>query len=122
MVAAGLFFLAGGHWGVLQTVAWAGMLVTYTQADGSLLAGVKKTFDGEHPCRMCSSIKEAKQKERQSPAVPTIKKIEVCAAPLRCALPPRPCAEFVYPPAVPVMAGLPGNEPADLVPIGAGLV
>jgi hypothetical protein len=42
-----MFFVAGGHWGALQSVAWAGMLWNYTQADGSLLSGVQKTFDGE---------------------------------------------------------------------------
>jgi len=121
MVALGLFFLAGGHWGVLQTMAWAGMLVTYTQADGSLLSGVRKTFDGEHPCSMCDSIKEARQKERQVPAVPTVKKIEVFAAPLRCALPQRLCLNFAYPPMTHEMSGLPAREPAVPVPIIPGL-
>ena len=63
VAAAAMFLVAGGHWGALQTVAWAGMVWNYTQADGSLLSGVQKTFDGSHPCTMCDSIKTAKEKE-----------------------------------------------------------
>ena len=84
VAAVGMFFLAGGHWGSLQTVAWAGMLWNYTQVDGSLLSGVKTTFDGEHPCTMCTSIKTAKEKERTSPVtVVALKKLEAFPAPLR---------------------------------------
>lgn len=99
MVAAvAMFLVAGGHWGAVQTVAWAGMVWSYTQADGSLLSGVKKTFDGKHPCAMCKSIKVAKEKERTVPAVVVaLKKIESLPVPLCAALPPRDCRAFVFP-------------------------
>jgi hypothetical protein len=117
--AVALFFIAGGHWGALQTVAWAGMLWTYTQEDGSLLSGVKKTFDGEHPCTMCDSIKEAKNQERSVPAaVAAVKKLEVFPAPLRAALPPRDCREFVFAP----WAGLKGPRRADAPPVPVPIV
>jgi hypothetical protein len=122
VAAVALFFIAGGHWGALQTVAWAGMLWTYTQEDGSLLSGVKKTFDGEHPCTMCDSIKEAKSQERPGPVVTaSAKKLEVFPAPLRAVLPPRDCREFVFAP----WAGLRGPLRADAPPVPvpiAGLV
>ena len=92
-----MFFVAGGHWGALQTVAWAGMLWNYTQSDGSLLSGVKKTFDGEHPCTMCDSIKTAKEKENSKPViVASSKKIDAFPAPLCAALPPRGCCDLLF--------------------------
>ncbi len=62
--------LCGGHLGVAQLVAWAGMLRDYT-AEKGLAQGVKETFDAEHPCAMCSKIAEAKQQdERKNPLPP----------------------------------------------------
>ena len=84
VAAAAMFFVAGGHWGALQTVAWAGMLWNYTQADGSLLSGVKKTFDGEHPCTMCDSIKTAKDKEKAQPHIEAGAKKVIISAPASC--------------------------------------
>jgi hypothetical protein len=118
VAAVGMFFLAGGHWGSLQTVAWAGMLWNYTQADGSLLSGVKKTFDGEHPCTMCTSIKTAKEKERTSPVtVVALKKLEAFPAPLCAVLPPRDCREFVFPIAADVRILARADAPPVPVPI-----
>jgi hypothetical protein len=56
------------------------MIWTYTTQDGSVLAGAKKTFYGEHPCNMCDSIKEAKKQEKKAPEIlSATKKIELCA-------------------------------------------
>ena len=117
-IALALFLLAGGHWGALQTVAWAGMLWNYTQADGSLLSGVQKTFDGSHPCTMCDSIKTAKDKEQSKPVtVVSSKKLEAFPAPLRAALPPRDCREFVFPDAADVRPATRADAPPVPVPI-----
>ena len=118
VAAVAMFFVAGGHWGALQTVAWAGMLWNYTQSDGSLLSGVKKTFDGEHPCTMCDSIKTAKEKEQSKPVtLVSTKKIETFPAPLSAALPPRDCREFAFPVCPPVNPGLRAEAPPVPVPI-----
>jgi hypothetical protein len=117
-IAVALFLLAGGHWGAMQTVAWSGMLWNYTQADGSLLSGVKKTFDGEHPCTMCDSIKTAKEKEQSKPVtLVSAKKIESLPAPVCAALPPRDCREFVFPAAADVMIVARADAPPVPVPI-----
>ena len=51
----------------MQCVAWLGMTISYSAQDG-LVEGVKKTFDGEHPCPMCQAIAKVKQHEQeQSP-------------------------------------------------------
>jgi len=116
--AVAMFLLAGGHWGTLQAVAWAGMLWNYTQAEGSLLSGVEKTFDGEHPCTMCDSIKTAKAKEKTEPViVVSAKKIEAFPAPLCAALPPRDCREFVFHVCPGVNPGLRAEAPPAPVPI-----
>ena len=121
VAAVAMFFVAGGHWGALQTAAWAGMLWNYTQTDGSLLSGVKKTFDGEHPCTMCDSIKTAKEKENSKPVVVvSSKKIDAFPAPLCAALPLRDCREFVFPVCPGVNPRLRAEAPPVPVPI-AGL-
>jgi hypothetical protein len=54
----------GLHWALLQTIAWTGMIVSYAR-DGSLVEAVNKTFDGEHPCCMCKTIKKARSEQDQ---------------------------------------------------------
>lgn len=117
-VAAALFFIAGGQWGVLQTAAWAGMLWNYSQQEGSLLSGAKKTFDGEHPCRLCNSIEKAKGKERSSPvAVASVKKIESFPIPVPSVLPPRACRAVFYPALSDLSAGVRPHAPPAPIPI-----
>ncbi len=61
--------LSGGHWAVLQSVAWTGMLVRYT-AEGDLESGIRRTFDGQNPCDMCRAIKEARSAESDPSEAP----------------------------------------------------
>jgi hypothetical protein len=56
--------IIGGHWGVLQTTAWIGMIIQYSQHDG-IEAGLSQTFDGAHPCSMCQAIKVASNQEQK---------------------------------------------------------
>jgi len=71
-----VFVLAGGHWAVLQTVAWAGMLANYSQTDG-LVGAVEKTFSGDHPCKLCVKVETGKKQEEQKlPLQKTEKKAE----------------------------------------------
>ncbi|MEX2580335.1 MAG: hypothetical protein WD342_14850 [Verrucomicrobiales bacterium] len=58
--------LLGGHWVVLQTVAWSGMFAAYTQ-DFSLGAAIGKTFDGGDPCSLCDAVKTGRDQERDAP-------------------------------------------------------
>jgi hypothetical protein len=55
----------GGHWALLQTAAWASMLICYTQTDGFCTA-VAKTFDAKHPCKLCLAIQKGKSSEKKS--------------------------------------------------------
>ena len=56
------FQLFGGHWAILQTAAWARMVVKYSKTDG-VEAGIAKTFDGKHLCSLCLSIAKNKEEE-----------------------------------------------------------
>lgn len=65
-VAAALaLFLAGGQLGLLQVVAWAGMVVNYSARYG-LTEGVTRTFDGKNPCPMCKKIERARQTQKEN--------------------------------------------------------
>jgi hypothetical protein len=65
----------GGHWAVLQTVAWADMLAKNLQTE-SVGSAITKTFDGEHPCKMCKQIPAGKKAEKKSELPLQIKKLE----------------------------------------------
>ncbi len=65
----------GGHWLLLQTVAWTGMLLKYSQ-DANFAEAVSKTFDGEHPCPLCKKIKQARKSEQKDPA-PSLAKMDL---------------------------------------------
>jgi hypothetical protein len=65
----------GGHWAVLQTIAWADMLTKNLQTE-SVKAAVTKTFGGDHPCKLCKQISEGKKAEQQSEIPLQIKKLE----------------------------------------------
>ena len=45
--------------GLLQTVAWGWMLTSYSQESG-FGEGLKKTFDGQHPCSLCERIAQTR--------------------------------------------------------------
>lgn len=75
-----LFAICGGHWAILQTVAWTQMLRDYSKESG-LVIGIQQTFSGERPCTMCKTITNERQKESQLPAsVNLAKKFEILMA------------------------------------------
>lgn len=68
MVILALMFSIGAHWALLQTLAWTGMIISYSQ-DATLAEAISMTFDGEHPCKMCKVVKEGRKSEQEKPAV-----------------------------------------------------
>lgn len=64
-IAMALFSLSGGHWAVLQGIAWGRMIQTYG-TQGSLQSAIGKTFDGKHRCSLCKKIEHAKQQEKKN--------------------------------------------------------
>jgi hypothetical protein len=64
LVVCALVVSIGGHWAVLQSVAWMGMTVNFVQTD-PLPEALRKTFDGQHPCGLCKVVAKGKQSEKK---------------------------------------------------------
>ena len=71
-----LCFSLGGHWMLLQAVAWTGMLISYSNG-GSFVEAVEKTFDGEHPCPMCKRIAQERKQEKQRADMNLVSKLDL---------------------------------------------
>ncbi len=76
LVVTALLAAVGGHWAMLQSIAWTTMLADNLR-DGNMTEAVSKTFDGEHPCPLCKHIAEGKKSEKKSDALDLkVKKLE----------------------------------------------
>ena len=90
---AAVFQLLGGHWAILQTAAWVGMVIEYSANDG-IQVGLSKTFDGEHPCELCKNIARHTGSEKKHAAQSELGKINPIAQANATLL--RPPARFWY--------------------------
>ena len=99
VMALALFLVAGGHWAMLQGVAWATMVKDFSKT-GSLTEAVGKTFDGKHPCAMCKKLTNARASEERAPVTLKVdKKAEVFVASIRSEVPMPLARPIVYGPA-----------------------
>jgi hypothetical protein len=90
LVATTLIFVIGLHWVILQSVAWTGMIIVYSQT-APLLDAVEKTFDGKHPCKICKAVDEGKKAEKKQPSRKLTTKLDFfCNPELLAVLPPAP--------------------------------
>lgn len=82
--------ILGGHWAVLQSVAWVKMVVDYSQSE-SVTVAIEKTFDGAHPCDLCKVVSKGRAAEQSSPLAKDVLKFkfEAVIAPTAGLLPPR---------------------------------
>ncbi len=114
-----MFSIAGGHWAVLQTVAWTGMVIEYSK-DSPVAAALIKTFSGRAPCKMCHTIEAGKEKESRLPAtVKADKKIDKFLVRSVREIPMPPPAQFAYPPIVDAMVSMRSASPPEPVPRAA---
>ena len=56
----------GAHLALFQMAAWVKMTIDYSRTR-PLLEAVVMTLDGEHPCKLCQVVSEARAKEKKSP-------------------------------------------------------
>jgi hypothetical protein len=68
------------QWIVLQSVAWAGMIVSYSEK-APLKMALAETFDGKHPCPLCKAIAAAKKSGQKNEYTLQFKKLEFPPAP-----------------------------------------
>jgi hypothetical protein len=85
----------GAQWLGLQSVAWATMLVKYSQ-HCSLKDAIVQTFDGDHPCEMCKHISKSRDTERKQEAQLPLTKADLICVTRQFTLMPR-CIHFQYP-------------------------
>jgi hypothetical protein len=88
--------LLGGHLLALQMVAWMGMFAVNSQ-QGDLAGALEKTFDGKHPCPLCSAVEAGQQKEKeqqQKQLVDTVNKVN--AVPVTAFVLPPPSATVLF--------------------------
>jgi len=69
-----VLMICGGHWTAMQAIAWARMLVDYTQRSGVVMA-VSETFDGAHPCSMCRAVEKGSSEQKQPDVQASVLKI-----------------------------------------------
>ena len=95
LVVLALVVTTGGHWFLLQSAAWVGMAVSYSQVD-SFATALKKTFDGDHPCKLCKLVKDGKASEKKRDLQRLDVKFEFTFAAGSSGLfPPRPIRHFI---------------------------
>ena len=73
-------------------VAWMGMFAVNSQ-QGDLAGALEKTFDGKHPCPLCTAVEAGQQKEKeqqQKQLVDTVNKVN--AVPVTAFVLPQPTA------------------------------
>jgi hypothetical protein len=86
-VAVALAVTLGAHWVLLQSVAWMGMVVAYSE-HATIKEAIVQTFDGKHPCGLCKAIAVAKKSEKKTEFTLQIQKLEF----------PLPRERFVFTP------------------------
>jgi hypothetical protein len=75
LVVCALVLSIGGHWTVLQSVAWVGMAVRFAQ-ESPLSLALEKTFDGKHACKLCKAVQAGKATEKKREAHKPVTKLE----------------------------------------------
>jgi hypothetical protein len=106
----------GFHWGLLQSVAWVGMMVNYS-CQGSLKDAAAKTFDGQHPCPLCKLVREGKKSEKKPEAQQNVKQLDLFAGhAMAFDFPPLPGSAFSVPQSTPSRTDIPLLPPPRSFP------
>jgi hypothetical protein len=75
-VVLALVMVVGGHWALLQSVAWVGMTIEFSRTE-RIDKAIQKTLDGQHPCNLCHFVAEGKKSERQTEIVKPATKLDL---------------------------------------------
>jgi hypothetical protein len=81
-VIVALIAATGGHWAVLQSVAWTAMFAGNLRTT-SLASAVERTFDGQHPCKLCKVVCAGNKAQKKAEFPTVAKKIEFTHASFR---------------------------------------
>ena len=64
LVVVALVMATGGHWALLQSVAWVSMAIQFSQTDDFGTA-IEKTFSGKNPCKICKVVEDGRKSTPQ---------------------------------------------------------
>ena len=96
MMGVALFFAIGGHFAILQGIAWTSMLRDFSRSE-SIGTAIDKIVDGKHPCGLCKKIAAARQAQSQYPILlVSTKKFSDFIPPLTSGLAEPMYRPFVY--------------------------
>jgi hypothetical protein len=79
-VVFALVLAVGGHWALLQSVAWVGMTIDFSRTD-PIDKAIEKTLDGQHPCNLCHFVAEGKKSDRAQEIVKPDTKLDFISTP-----------------------------------------
>ncbi len=86
LLVAALCLSLGIQWALLQSVAWTGMLISWSQ-EVSLVEAVKNTFDGEHPCPLCKAVESGRKETPKSASTKPVRLDAVLVSTVRLVAP-----------------------------------
>jgi hypothetical protein len=119
LIVAGLCSAVGLHWLILQSTAWTGMVISFSQ-DAPLAVAIGKAFDGKHPCALCKAIQSGKETEKKSEVLPAVKKLDLLCKENRVGLfAPHHCEEH---PEVVFLSRMRSEQPPVPPPRGSQFV
>jgi hypothetical protein len=94
LVVVALVTVVGGHWALLQSAAWAGMILNYSHRS-TVGEAVEKTFSGKFPCNLCKLVRAGKAAEKKQEVLKGEQKFDFSfAVGTAWLFPPRPSRQF----------------------------
>ncbi|HSH93665.1 MAG TPA: hypothetical protein VK968_05935 [Roseimicrobium sp.] len=99
LIVLSLILFLGMPWMCLQTVAWVGMVLNYSQTL-PLKSAVSKALDGKHPCAICKVVQSGQKKDKEPSGSRSVVKFVFLSATTECRLfpPLADCPEAFHPP------------------------
>lgn len=89
-----LVIVTGGHWVLLQSAAWMGMIYNYSDRS-TVVEAIDKTFSGKFPCRLCKLVRAGKAAEKKHEIIKLEAKFDFSfVVGTAWLFPPRPCRQF----------------------------
>jgi len=85
LVIAAMTSAFGGHWAMLQSVAWTTMIFANAR-HANLGQALEQTFDGRHPCALCKTIEKNRNSQKQQDMQAAMGKIDFFYQPITVAL------------------------------------
>jgi len=79
LAVVSLTVVLGGHWAILQSVAWVTMVAGYSHTS-PLKEALVKTFDGKHPCPICQFVANGKKSEQKQETRKLMTKLDLFLA------------------------------------------